>query len=325
MIGQKVNPVGFRLNQKYMQGAVRSPRVEKHSKGNKVSKEHSEDRFETGHDRWGWSHSSVSSTSKDYGNRLNLLSNLTDLIEETSVAHGRRTNRISTCTSAREGIKVRVEVYHPRTPTMPSNRRANLQRGLEIEGKLRMRHYGNLPRKREILDLGELRKDKQLNEGRQDRRKRGDTAGRSKKRAGPVSREGLCGVFALAAIHPVPTRRSKRIGMRLEDAVSQSEVRSMRQARVNGLSENPIRGRRQYLENVDDLDGIENSLAKRVGSYLGRRIVVKGCIDGGRRTRSEVIEDGTLPRSSVRAARVAAKTQAKTKTGTRGVRVTYCY
>lgn len=57
----------------------------------------------------------------------------------------------------------------------------------------------------------------------------------------------------------------------------------------------------------------------------GYHLVVKGTLNGGRRTRTQVRNQGKVPRSERDANRGVSRLHAKTKVGTMGVRRTCCY
>lgn len=61
------------------------------------------------------------------------------------------------------------------------------------------------------------------------------------------------------------------------------------------------------------------------GRRRGYRLEVKGTLNGARRTRRQVSNQGTVPRSRRRAHRGVSRLHAKTKVGTMGVRRTTCY
>jgi hypothetical protein len=133
-----------------------------------------------------------------------------------------------------------------------------------------------------------------------------------------VSQEGRAGALVLNARKPSSERLSKVVARQLEDSRKHSDVRSQRRSMLRVMDESD-RGR------VDYASIISGKVANRSGGYRGYRIVTKGTIDGGRRTRKEVIANGVLPLSTITSPISYGYKQAKTKTGTRGVHVMYCY
>lgn len=133
-----------------------------------------------------------------------------------------------------------------------------------------------------------------------------------------VSQEGRGGVLVLNARIPCAERLSKVVSIQLEDSRKHTDVISQRRD-MYAVIDKSQRGR------VDYATIITGSLDSRQGGYRGYRIVTKGTIDGGRRTRKEVLSNGVRPLSTITSPISYAYKQAKTKTGTRGVHVMYCY
>lgn len=133
-----------------------------------------------------------------------------------------------------------------------------------------------------------------------------------------VSQEGRGGALVLNARMPCAERLSKVVSIQLEDSRKHTDVISQRRD-MYAVIDKSQRGR------VDYATIITGSLDSRQGGYRGYRIVTKGTIDGGRRTRKEVLSNGVRPLSTITSPISYAYKQAKTKTGTRGVHVMYCY
>ena len=133
-----------------------------------------------------------------------------------------------------------------------------------------------------------------------------------------VSQEGRAGVLVLNARQPSAERLSKVLAIQLEDSRKHTDVRSQRRDMM-AIMDSSERGR------VDYATIMSGAVDNRRGGYRGYRIVTKGTIDGGRRTRKEVLFNGVRPLSTISSPISYGYKQAKTKTGTRGVHVMYCY
>jgi len=133
-----------------------------------------------------------------------------------------------------------------------------------------------------------------------------------------VSQEGRAGALVLNSKRPCAERLTKVVAIQLEDSRKHTDVRSQRRD-MRSVLDKSERGR------VDYATIMSGNVDHRQGGYRGYRIVTKGTIDGGRRTRKEVLSNGVRPLSTITSPISYGYKQAKTKTGTRGVHIMYCY
>lgn len=140
-----------------------------------------------------------------------------------------------------------------------------------------------------------------------------------------VTPEGLITAMRCAGAYPVAQGLSERVSMKLEESLRQSDAIS------------DIKKTLEAVAAVEDYGLIDISTMERLRGkrddvefqgyhgILGYRYEIKGVIDGSRRTRKEVIKGGMLPNSSMTVPMDFGQSVAKTKVGTRGVRVQYYY
>jgi hypothetical protein len=95
------------------------------------------------------------------------------------------------------------------------------------------------------------------------------------------------------------------------------EVRRNRENRRNHHAKSSQYGRKKRTQGGE-------GKGEKYG-YYGYQVMVKGPLGGARRTMTYVIQNGTVPRGTKKARRVTNQEHAKTKIGTIGVKVTYCY
>jgi hypothetical protein len=142
-----------------------------------------------------------------------------------------------------------------------------------------------------------------------------------------VKAKTLVAAFRRAGAHPVAPRVSRRVAMALEDAANPTKHSNIlndirkRRGKCSRSTHFGLLGHREI-----GVDAQGRRLPPQVhGGYRGCRILVKGTIDGSRRTRKEVIQRGIVPLSTVSAPISSWNEPANTKTGSRGVQVVYCY
>jgi hypothetical protein len=112
---------------------------------------------------------------------------------------------------------------------------------------------------------------------------------------------------------PTGQRRTNLLVRELENGVNHREVRRNREKRRRYHEKRKEGGRKK-----------EEEKEKKKG-YYGYQIRVKGPLGGARRTRTYGIQKGKVPRGTKKARRRETSEHAKTKIGTLGVKVTYCY
>ena len=120
-----------------------------------------------------------------------------------------------------------------------------------------------------------------------------------------VSPDNLVALLYTARTSPRAHAVSRTVAIALEDATGQQQFRTKLQTVFTAL---------------DALPGHE-----RISRSCGYEIDVRGTIDGARRTMSTVIRGGKLSRGTVTVPTSHSETVAKTKTGTRGIKVLYSF
>lgn len=115
---------------------------------------------------------------------------------------------------------------------------------------------------------------------------------------------------------PMTGRRTKLITIELENSLSQMDILRNIESVVRHHGISSSNGRKRLGE-------VDTSIHK--GGYYGRNVIVKGPLEGSRRTLAYTIQIGTVPRGTKRARVMESHEHAKTTYGTLGVRVTYCY
>jgi len=165
---------------------------------------------------------------------------------------------------------------------------------------------------RKRTNLKERRVEKGLEGERKERR---SGLGRSSKR---VKGRERCEAITLSGVLPTMQMRVNVLVGELEVGLNHTEIMRNREGLRSLHSKSSRTGRKRLGE-------MENELSKGKGGYYGVNVTVKGPLDGARRTMTHVIQLGTVPRGTKRARITTTHKAAKTKIGTLGVRVTYCY
>ena len=142
--------------------------------------------------------------------------------------------------------------------------------------------------------------------------------GQSKMKPIRIHQCGRIGAILLNARGPYPKLLAFILAMRREDSRKQSDVLVEVEKVMDLVDESKI-----GLVTYDQRKSGKKSGVD--GGYRGYRFVVKGTIDGSRRTRKQVVQAGTMPFSSISQVISHADTVAKTKSGTRGVHVNFHY
>jgi hypothetical protein len=166
---------------------------------------------------------------------------------------------------------------------------------------------------RQRTNLKERRKEKGL-EGEKEERKSVLGVSSSKR----VKGEERCEAVALSGVVPITKRRTNLIVRELEAGLNHMEVLRTREGLRRHHAKSSQTGRKRLGE-------VERETRRLQGGYYGFHVAVKGPLEGARRTMAYVIQLGTVPRGTKRARRRTTHEHAKTKVGTVGVRVTYCY
>ena len=185
-----------------------------------------------------------------------------------------------------------------------------------IRRKQERRRETKIDRKR--TDLKQRRKDKELTG---EKKERLSVLGRSTKRRKPVER-----AEAVVRSGRIPTgeRRTKLIARELERGLNHLEVRRQVENVRKHHAKSSSHGRKSP-RGQGGSDGERVPDGRRSGGYYGYQLVIKGPLGGARRTMVKVIQQGTVPRGTKQARRTTSFEHAKTKIGTIGVKVTYCY
>ena len=171
---------------------------------------------------------------------------------------------------------------------------------------------------RQRTDLKQRRKDKEL---RGEKKERLSVLGRSTKRRKPVERAEA---VARSGRMPTGERRTKLIARELERGLNHVEVRRQVENVRKHHAKSSSHGRKSP-RGQGGSDRERTPDGRRSGGYYGYQLVIKGPLGGARRTMIKVIQQGTVPRGTKQARRTTSFEHAKTKIGTIGVKVTYCY
>jgi len=138
-----------------------------------------------------------------------------------------------------------------------------------------------------------------------------------------VTQRLLIKAFMLAGVYPVSALISRRLAYRREDSESQRkalrEVETIRELTSSSKEYGLIH------HEVDSSKLSVNYGLVAKGGYRGCRLMVKGRLDGSRRTRTERIQLGILPLSTRSSPRCWAHSTSLTKYGSIGVDVNFAY
>lgn len=260
--------------------------------------------------------------SQDYAHHVNRNRRLSTHRDEVRRSLGLLSNRMQTQVR-QDRLRVKVEVYQPVAPLLSK----------EEEKAQNISQWVDMDRVRTARDRfvkvweGMFNREIEIELVNRHERLNNDTClsvidkrcmNETKLRETIVSQEGRAGCLVLNTRQPCAERLSKIVALQLEDSLKHSDVISQRRDMTNILDKSD-RGRLDYASIMS------GKVKGRAGGYRGYRIVTKGTIDGSRRTRKEIISNGVRPLSTITAPISSGYKQAKTKTGTRGVHVLYCY
>jgi hypothetical protein len=180
------------------------------------------------------------------------------------------------------------------------------ERGLARVSRRRHAAYGVHVR-RQRSDLG-LRVAEQDTEGMKEALLKRMPAHQWKGKT--YTREGVATRVTLTGFYPCAPRRAQLVQRRRAKGRKHREaLRRLKTVRA------------QHAEESER--GVKRP--GKAGSYRGYRVRVKGTLDGGLRTRRSEYGVGSVPWSSRDARRSVGRVQARTKVGTMGVSVVYCY
>jgi len=329
-MGQKVG--GYRRNVPYGKETVR---VSREKEGQ--TKERSW-RFEVNpKGRVGWNRGTAGRTEKEYGESVSDGRRLRKELEEVRKGFGCESNGLGRKGRKTRGYQVYGEYTHPERNEGRKPREGGVE-GEKAEGgkekvrkkkrnlkkpygerelrvgrervrrKYEKRRKAKIERKR--TNLKERRKEKGL-EGEKKERKL--VLGYSSKRRKSTER---CEAVTLSGILPTGQRRTNLIVRELESGLNHMEVMRNMENRRNHHAKSSQYGRKKRNPGMEK--------GEKYG-YYGYQVRVKGPLGGARRTMSYVIQNGTVPRGTKKARRRTNSEHAKTKIGTIGVKVTYCY
>jgi len=339
-MGQKVG--GYRRNVPYGEETVRVSRTKESPKQERSW------RFEVNpKGRVGWNRGTAGRTEKEYGESVSEARRLRKEVEEVRKVFGCESNGVGRKGTKARGYQVYGEYTYPdrREQGKPRPRPREVGEGVEKtegEGKKeakpkvrkkkrnRKKPYGEaelrvgrervrrkyekqrkakIERKR--TNLKERRKEKEL-EG--EKKERSLVLGTSSKRVKSTER---CEAVALSGILPTGQRRTNLIVRELESGLNHMEVMRNMENRRNHHAKSSQYGRKKRHPGKE-------GRGEKYG-YYGYQVRVKGPLGGARRTMSYVIQNGTVPRGTKKARRRTNFEHAKTKIGTIGVKVRYCY
>lgn len=338
-MGQKVS--GYRRNVPYGEASVRV-NLPVHRSKTQAGQERSW-RFEVNpKGRVGWNRGTVGRTEKAYGETLSESGWLRKELEEVRKGFGCESNGLGRKGTKETGYQVYGEYTYPdrvnprgkveaestkeegegkneEKPVKGRKKKVNLrkpysEKDLRI-GRERVRRkyekWRGAKIERSRTNLKERRKDKGL-EGEKKERKL--VLGYTSKRVKGGERGEA---VALSGVIPTGKRRTKLIVRELEHGLNHMEVRRNVENRRTHHAKSSQYGRKKAGEG-------RKGKGEKYG-YYGYQVRVKGPLGGGRRTLSYVIQNGTVPRGSKKARRLTDFEHGKTKIGTIGVKVTYCY
>jgi len=293
--------------------------------------------------RVGWNRGTVGRTEKEYGESVSEGRRRRKEIEEVREIFGCESNGLGRKGTKGRGYKVYGEYTYPdRNESGKSGERRERKEGQEGEGKkegkakvVKKKGSGKKPYGEAELRVGlervrrkyEKRRKAKIERQRsslKERRKEKGLEGEKKERklvlgyaSKRVKSTERCEAVALSGILPTGQRRTKVRVRELEQGLNHMEVRRNRENRRNHHAKSSQYGRKKRTQGGE-------GKGEKYG-YYGYQVMVKGPLGGARRTMTYVIQNGTVPRGTKKARRVTNQEHAKTKIGTIGVKVTYCY
>jgi hypothetical protein len=302
MMGQKVN--GFRRNVPFGQETNllegKSWMMEVNPRG-----------------KFGWERGTSGRKEGAYGRHLSETRRLRKELKEVRRSAGCESNGMGCKGTKQTGRKVYGEYRSPSRKAVATKRGGSTKRRttdeLTVARERIARKYG--ARRGTSVDRSRVDlKGKRTEELRKEKIGRREKVGSASKR---IKREERGETIALSGKIPVVERRTNLIVRELEHGLNHKEVRQQVQARRRYHAENSSSGRKRL--------GEQPSQRKTSGGYYGLHVMVKGPLNGAIRTDDHPITLGTVPRGTKRARIPTYHEHAKTKAGTIGVRVMYCY
>jgi hypothetical protein len=331
-MGQKVG--GYRRKAAYGQETVSLPTSVWKIKGDRAWS------FEVNPEgRVGWNRGSGGTTTKTYGEALSQGRGLRKEVEEVRKLFGCESNGLGRKGRPWRGYEVHGEYTYtnqerkgsvenrsvgPETqgepvgaPTGSKGKKPKKKRTKayveadfqaarsRVTRKYEGRRGAKVERKRR--NLKERRKEKGLEA---EKNERALVLGPSTKRRKAGER---CEAVTLSGILPTAERRTKLIASELEHGLNHMEVRR------------GVENLRTHHAKSSQYGRIQAGAGDPKHGYYGYKVRVKGPLGGARRTMTYVIRNGTVPLGTKSARRREGFEHAKTKIGTLGIKVTYCY
>ena len=324
-MGQKVNPTSFRLGAKPRRETVRqaeqlSPvqsRGERKERNNQV-------------------YSYDSSNTKESGKNLNLMKMIEHMVQERRSLQKYVRGRLLVLQKGRDR-RISIAIFHPlpeRTDEGQKEGYISSEEKKEKRENVESLSFEDMKTSREVdrqvIISGSSDFKVNLNrvsltdivlknsETKIEVESIKEKMGPAKLKPIRVNQEGLISAVILNCRGPYPKLLATILAIRREDARKQSDVLTEVEKVMELVDESKL--------GLVTYDQRKSGEKKNVpGGYRGYRFVVKGTIDGSRRTRKHIIQSGTMPFSSISQVITNADTVAKTKIGTRGVHVNYHY
>jgi hypothetical protein len=348
-MGQKVR--GYRRNAKYGENSLRIQT--KKEEGILKPNQSRSWRFEVNPEGTvGWESGAGGRKEGTNGDHLNQSRGLREEIEEVRVNHGCVSNGLGRKGRPERGYGVYGEYTYPDEKERERAKAGEEKRRLKEEGKKKKQASGKEgssqsksrgeKRKRyeeAQLKLGRLRVKRKYEKRRgkkveikrtdlkkrrkesgleEEKRKRVQALGPNPKRRKPSER---CDAIARSGSLPIGQRRANLRARELEEGLNHIEVRRKVEKRRDHHAKDVKYGRKK--EGLVELNQTRGE--KRKSGYYGYQLVVKGPLGGGRRTTTYVKQDGCLPLGTKKARRRTWLEPSKTKIGSLGVKVSYCY
>jgi len=276
--------------------------------------------------RVGWNRGTVGRTKKGYGESVSDGRRLRKEREEVRKVFGCESNGLGRKGTKERGWVVYGEYTYPDREERKSEEKmemtlkkkkgrmkktydeSELKVGRDrVRRKYETQIQAMIERKRR--DLKKRRKEKALDGEKKERKQ---VLGQNSKR---VKGDERCEAVSLSGRMPTGQRRTNLIVRELEGGLNHMEVMRNRENRRRHHSKSSQNGRKIRGKGGE---------GDRYG-YYGYQVRVKGPLGGARRTMTYEIQNGTVPKGTKKARRRKNSEHAKTKIGTIGVQVRYCY
>lgn len=275
----------------------------------------------------GWNRGTSGRKEKEYGSSVSDGKRLRKELEEVRRASGCESNGMGRKGTRQTGYVVYGEYTSPSWShsgtaenSKQSRKRGRTKKRDQVELNvarervaMNFEKHMNVKVDRKRVNLKDRRKEKGLEREKKERR---SVLGHSSKRRKADER---CEAIALSGTIPTTKRLTNLIVRELESGVNHMEVLRNRESVRRHHSKSSQTGRKRL-----GLDTLKDGSTKK-GGYYGFNVTVKGPLEGARRTMVYVVQQGTIPRGTKRARMMITQEHAKTKVGSLGVRVTYCY